>query len=181
MKKNSAALGTKAVLIRFVSSCLCGVLAGLLVHIFYREKGFLSFQNFEERGTRDTHPNSIIRYVKNVGRNIRATGGWFFLDILLTALYQRYIPAKWVASLFGSNEGFGILAATALGVPLYACGGGTIHKVYQSGSHENRPGHKRIFYLSGVHDCLCTCAGIGYQSYFLKSIHATHTEGENGK
>ena len=29
-------------------------------------------------------------------------------------------------SLFGQNEGFGVLMAATIGVPLYACGGGTI-------------------------------------------------------
>lgn len=127
----SAALGTKAMMIRFISSFLCGILAGLLIHIFYMKKGFFTFQSFEERSSRDVHPNVFIRYVKNVGRNIKATGVWFLLGMLLTALYQRYIPAQWVASLFGSNEGFGILAATALGVPLYACGGGTIPLLFE--------------------------------------------------
>lgn len=102
------------------------MLAGLLIHIFYREKGFFTFHSFEERTSRDVHPNLAVRYLKNVGRNVKATGGYFLLGILLTALYQRYIPKEWVTSLFGNQEGFGILAATALGVPLYACGGGTI-------------------------------------------------------
>ena len=49
------------------------------------------------------------------------------LGILLSALFQRYVPSEWFASLFGkSNEGFGVLMAATIGVPLYACGGGTI-------------------------------------------------------
>ena len=31
-----------------------------------------------------------------------------------------------MASLFGGNEAFGVLMAATVGVPLYACGGGTI-------------------------------------------------------
>ena len=34
-------------------------------------------------------------------------------------------------SLFGQNEGFGILLAATIGVPLYACGGGTIPLLQQ--------------------------------------------------
>lgn len=65
--------------------------------------------------------------MKNVGRNVRATGGWFFVGILLSALFQRYIPAEAFAELFGpGNEGFGVLLAATAGVPLYVCGGGTI-------------------------------------------------------
>lgn len=35
------------------------------------------------------------------------------------------------AHLFGDNEGFGILMAATIGVPLYACGGGTIPLLQQ--------------------------------------------------
>lgn len=122
----SGVLGTHMVIIRFVICSLGGMIAGLLVHIFYREEGFFSFGSMTERTSRDIHPNPFIRYLKNVGRNVKATGGYFLLGILLTALYQRYVPQEWVAALFGNQEGFGVLAATALGVPLYACGGGTI-------------------------------------------------------
>jgi uncharacterized membrane protein YraQ (UPF0718 family) len=31
-----------------------------------------------------------------------------------------------MAKLFGRNRGFGVLMAATIGVPLYACGGGTI-------------------------------------------------------
>ncbi len=33
--------------------------------------------------------------------------------------------------LFGGNEGFGVLMAATIGVPLYACGGGTIPLLQQ--------------------------------------------------
>ena len=67
-----------------------------------------------------------MRFIKNVWRNIRATALWFLIGILLTAVYQRYVPGDLVAGLFGKNEGFGVLMAATIGVPLYMCGGGTI-------------------------------------------------------
>ncbi|MGM9537051.1 MAG: permease [Candidatus Onthomonas sp.] len=66
-------------------------------------------------------------FVKNLGRNFRATGLYFLLGVLLSALFQRYVPSDEFAALFGKeNEGFGVLMAATVGVPLYACGGGTI-------------------------------------------------------
>ena len=50
----------------------------------------------------------------------------FLLGVALSAVFQRYVPSEWVAGLFGGNEGFGVLLAATIGVPLYACGGGTI-------------------------------------------------------
>ena len=67
-----------------------------------------------------------MRFLKNLGRNLKATGPMFLLGVALSALFQRYVPAELVANLFGDNRGFGVLMAATIGVPLYACGGGTI-------------------------------------------------------
>ncbi len=122
----SAALGPTALTVRFVSCFLCGVVAGLLIRFFFRDKSFFNFEGFSERASRDTDPNMFMRLLKNIGRNIKATGKWFLLGIFLTALYQRYVPQEAFAALFGKNEGFGVLMAATIGVPLYVCGGGTI-------------------------------------------------------
>ena len=122
----STALGVVALIVRIVSCFLCGIIAGLLVHIFYRNKEFFSFGKFEEPVSHDTDPNLIFRLLKNIWRNIKATGGYFLVGIILSVLFQRYVPTDKFVSLFGSNEGFGVLMAATIGVPLYACGGGTI-------------------------------------------------------
>lgn len=58
---------------------------------------------------------------------MKATGGYFLLGIFLSAVFQRYMPSDAFTHLFGpENEGFGVLMAATIGVPLYACGGGTI-------------------------------------------------------
>ena len=124
----SAALGRAAVVIRLTSCFLCGCVAGLLIRVFYqrREQSFFDFSLFEEGKSRDTDPNLALRFLKNILRNIRATGPMFFLGILLTALYQIHVPQEFVSGLFGKREGFGVLMAATLGVPIYMCGGGTI-------------------------------------------------------
>lgn len=122
----SMALGRTALVIRILSSFLCGTAAGLLIRWFYREKGFFNFTGFSAPTSRDTDPNPLMRFLKNLGRNVKATGPMFLLGVVLSALFQRYVPAEVVAGLFGENEGFGVLMAATIGVPLYACGGGTI-------------------------------------------------------
>ncbi len=122
----SAALGTTALVIRLLSCFLCGILAGLLVRWLYRDKSFFNFTGFEEPKSHDTDPNLFLRLFKNIGRNIRATGAYFLLGVVLSALFQRYVPVEFIIGLFGDHEGFGVLMAATIGVPLYACGGGTI-------------------------------------------------------
>ena len=122
----SMALGSAALTVRILSCFLCGITAGLLIRIFYKSNRFFNFSGFDEPGNRDTDPNLVIRLLKNIGRNIKATGLWFLIGIVLSVLFQRYVPAELVSGLFGENEGFGVLMAATIGVPLYACGGGTI-------------------------------------------------------
>ena len=122
----SAALGPTALAVRIVSCFLCGCTAGLLVRLFYRDRPFFDFSGFEERSSRDTDPNLLLRYLKNLGRNAKATGPYFLAGILLSALFQRYVPPSLMEKLFGGDEAWGVLMAATVGVPLYACGGGTI-------------------------------------------------------
>ena len=122
----SAALGTTALAVRIISCFLCGCAAGLLIHLFYKDRPFFDFTGFEERASRDTHPNLLIRYLKNFGRNVKATGPYFLFGVLLSALFQRYVPESLITAAFGGNRAWGVLMAATVGVPLYACGGGTI-------------------------------------------------------
>ena len=101
-------------------------MAGVCVRCFYKGRHYFNFTGFVESASRDTDPNPFLRFLKNLGRNIRATGPWFLLGVLLSALFRRYVPAETFGSLFGENRGFGVMMAATVGVPLYACGGGTI-------------------------------------------------------
>ena len=128
----SGALGTTVVIIRFVGCLLCGCAAGWLVRAFYKGKSFFNFTGFHERPGRDTDPSLLLRFLKNIGRNIKATGPMFLVGILLTALYQIHVPSNVAADLFGGHRtGFGVLMAATIGVPLYMCGGGTIPLLQQ--------------------------------------------------
>jgi len=127
----SAALGTKALVVRIAACFLCGITAGLLVRLFYRDKEFFNFSGFDEPKNRDTDPNIFLRLLKNIGRNIKATGPMFLLGIVLSAVFQRYVPQDLMIRIAGGNKAWGVLLAATIGVPLYACGGGTIPLIRQ--------------------------------------------------
>ena len=128
----STALGTEVLLIRLISCFFCGLTAGVFVHFLSKKRPFFRFDGFRVKESRDTDPNPILRFWKNFGRNIKATGLYFLAGIFLSAVFQRYVPSEQFARLFGDqNEGFGVLMAATVGVPLYACGGGTIPLLQQ--------------------------------------------------
>lgn len=145
----SAALGPAALVIRIVSCFLCGIAAGLLVHLFYRDRPFFNFDGFDGPGSRDTDPNLLLRFFKNLGRNFKKTGPYFLIGVALSALFQRYVPAEAMAAVFGGNEAFGVLMAATIGVPLYACGGGTIPLLQQWLADGMSMGSAAAFMLTG--------------------------------
>lgn len=118
----SAALGGAMLAVRLLSCFLCGVAAGALVRALCKKKSFFDFRGFAEPENRDTDPNLLRRYGKNLWRNVRATAGFFFL---------------------------GVLMAATVGVPLYACGGGTIPLLQQWLLDGMRPGSAAAFLLTG--------------------------------
>ena len=145
----SAALGAKTLWIRIVSCFLCGIAAGLLVRLFYKDKPFFDFTKFDEPVNRDTDPNILLRLLKNIGRNIKATGPMFLLGVLLSALFQRYVPEDLLTKAFGGNEAWGVLMSATAGVPLYACGGGTIPLLRQWLAEGMSLGSAAAFMLTG--------------------------------
>ena len=122
----SAALGFKVLMIRIVTCFLCGVVTGLVIKFFFKEKNFFRFENFDEPRNKDKDPNIFVRLLKNLFRNFKATGLYFLIGIILSAIFQRYVPQEAVTFVFGGNEAWGVLMASTVGVPLYVCGGGTI-------------------------------------------------------
>jgi uncharacterized membrane protein YraQ (UPF0718 family) len=122
----SAALGKAALVIRFASCFLCGITAGLVVRFFFKKRKYFNFTGFGGIKNRDTDSNPLLRFLKSLVRNIKATGPAFLLGIALSALFQRYVSPDAMAVLFGRHRGFGLLMAATVGVPLYVCGGGTI-------------------------------------------------------
>ena len=146
----SAALGERMLVLRFIFCFLGGICAGLCVRIFFKGTSFFSFASFNEPESRDTHPSMFTRLSLNMWRNIKATGPYFFLGIVLTAFYQRYVPQQWIANIFGEQRrGFGVLIAATLGVPLYVCGGGTIPLLAEWLRNGMSAGSAVAFMLSG--------------------------------
>ena len=146
----STALGLPLLTVRIVSCFLCGIAAGVLVRIFFRKKPYFDFSSFDGPHNHDTDPNLFLRLAKNIWRNIRATGLWFLLGVALSALFQRYVPSEAMARLFGKDhEGFGVLMAATIGVPLYVCGGGTIPLILQWLADGMSVGSAAAFMITG--------------------------------
>ncbi len=146
----SAALGHRMLAIRVASCFLCGVAAGLLARVYCARRGqYFDFSSFGGPRDNDIDGNLLLRYLKNVGRNVRATGLWFLLGIFLSALFQRYVPGELTARVFGEDNAWGVLMAATVGVPVYVCGGGTIPLLLDWLANGMSAGSAAAFMLTG--------------------------------
>ena len=105
-----------------------GMVIGPLVVVFLKDRMHDTFRSLGDKkpGVLGIVAASaiVLRFLKNLGRNIKATAPMFLLGIALSALFQRYVPKEVTTTLFGGNEAWGVLMAATIGGPLYACGGG---------------------------------------------------------
>jgi uncharacterized membrane protein YraQ (UPF0718 family) len=118
----SFALGTDIAVMRLVLSLVGGMLAGVVV-LFFR-KSLFSFEKFG--AGRDLSDNKKKAFAADLFKAFRLTAPFLALGIVVSAVFSRYVPPDWVARAFGARHGIGVLFATSLSVPLYACGGGII-------------------------------------------------------
>ncbi|MCL2857257.1 MAG: permease [Oscillospiraceae bacterium] len=114
-------LGRNLALMRFAFVLVAGVLAGVLVRLFGDGKRLFLFERFKAEG--EQIKKSILH---DLVKAFRVTAPYLLLGVALTAVLDRYIPPEWIYGMFGARRGLGVLFATTLSIPLYACGGGVI-------------------------------------------------------
>lgn len=70
---------------------------------------------------------SLARLMSDFLDSLAFTGRYLLAGVALAAAVEVLIPQLWVMkALGGPHNGFAVLIATGLGVPLYMCGGGSI-------------------------------------------------------
>ena len=90
------ALGGEIVVLRIILSFLAGILAGYLF-----KNDFFTFPSYLNSSDRDLDPNMVLRYLKNVWRNLKISFPYLVIGIALLALFQRYMPSTLVEDLLG--------------------------------------------------------------------------------
>ncbi len=65
-------------------------------------------------------------FARNSWRTFEFVGFYVLLGTVLGAAVEVLVPGRWIMAAFGTGRWYEVLIAALLGVPLYACGGGTI-------------------------------------------------------
>ncbi len=124
-------LGPEAFYGRLIVAFVISLSAAVIVRYGFAGGRFFNFESINGPRNRDTDPNLLLRLLKNLYRNFKATFIYVAIGIILASLFTRAVPADLFAGIFGRNSGIGVAAAAAIGVPLYVCGGGTIPLLHE--------------------------------------------------
>jgi len=131
----AGAFGYEMAVARTLAALILGVSAGLLADVLISRKhlsgsicngGSLVGVLGCEEVTNTALVSRIREFVRQLYRTARYASKFFFLAIVVAAIVKELVPATWIIRTLGAGRTFSVVVAVAAGVPLYACGGGTI-------------------------------------------------------
>jgi hypothetical protein len=130
----AGAFGYEMALVRLAGALLLGVTAGWLVctvTVRGRLNGFLCAGNVETlafagRSSNPSPGRYSVELARHAYRLTRWAGKYFLLGVIVAALAKNLIPVGWIVQSLGGHRTGSVLVAVAAGIPLYACGGGSI-------------------------------------------------------
>jgi len=155
-------IGLEMAVARVVTALCMGLLAGFGAHVA-QARGVLDFHLASE--PKQTHPavaggpgpsspgEDAFRALKSAIRDypgeLAFIGRFFALGILVASLAAVLLSADLIVSVVGPGSPWAVPTAVALGVPLYACGGGAIPVVDTMLAMGMTPGAALAFFTAG--------------------------------
>lgn len=162
----AGALGWEMALARVLTAFSVGAAAGLCAQGAVR-RGLLDFSGV----ALDLAPGARIvgaglgaelrLLARRLGVDLAFIGKYFALGIFVAALTKTFLSADLVRQWLGPGSYWGVPLAVGMGVPLYACGGGTIPIVQMMMNMGMSPGAALAFFIAGPATKFQTLAVLG--------------------
>lgn len=174
----AGAMGYEMAVARCLSAIIIGILSGYILHRFNRAGKLL---DIFPGNTGDVDKRKYV-YQKTLAsfftvffyefyRLFLFSAKYFLMGIVTAAAVKILIPPKLVMDLLGGHPSISILAAVAAGVPLYACGGGTIPVMKVLLALGMNKGAVLAFFISGpatkISTLVTLSAAIRKEAFFL--------------
>jgi uncharacterized membrane protein YraQ (UPF0718 family) len=122
--------GTKVAILYVVFGLLIAIIGGTLIEKMHMEKHVESFilaAGSVDIETPDLSKKDRLIYAKEQTLStFKKVFPYILVGVGIGAVIHNWIPEEWVVSLLGSNNPFGVILATLIGVPMYADIFGTI-------------------------------------------------------
>lgn len=125
-------LGLELAILRIAGVLVFTLMLGLII---LQEKRFRFIDSTIVRHTKFTRETSTEKYITAFKlrdfsisslRTLEFVGFYIVTGIVLSSLLEAFIPVSSLLSTANPNKLLGIIGAALVGIPLYACGGGTI-------------------------------------------------------
>jgi uncharacterized membrane protein YraQ (UPF0718 family) len=122
--------GAKVAILYVIFGLIIAVLGGALIKRMHMEKQVESF--ILTAGSVDiespdlTKKDRLIYAKEQTLSTFEKVFPYILIGVGIGAIIHNWIPEAWVVSLLGSNNPFGVILATLIGVPMYADIFGTI-------------------------------------------------------
>lgn len=126
-------LGRGLAIARLLAVCVFGLGLGALLYLLPTRWTVLPELTREQERAAEHHyagarPRHFTwpRFARDCWKTLEFVGFYVILGVLLGAAVEVFIPGRYILSWLGGSGWLSVLSASLLGVPLYACGGGTI-------------------------------------------------------
>jgi uncharacterized membrane protein YraQ (UPF0718 family) len=90
------------------------------------------------------------KFLRSNFDTLQYVGFYIIIGIIIGAIVEVYVPGQWLGFLFKTNHWASVFLAALLGVPLYACGGGTIPLIRTLMQEGMRKGAALAFFMAGA-------------------------------
>lgn len=120
-------LGVTMALSRVAAVFALGLLLGGLVHLLPARLAVHA--DVRDEHLRPGKPLPVFSprgFVHDSWKMFEFVGFYVLLGVIAGAAIEVLVPGRWIMAVFGAGGWYQLLLAALLGVPLYACGGGTI-------------------------------------------------------
>ena len=113
-------------LYRLGSVSVFALIFGLVLHKINSDKLINPSLTLEPQASKSAKTFTWLSFLKGTLRSLQFVGFYIIVGVLLGAMVDVLVPKSWMMNAFGEPEWLGILVGALLGIPFYACGGGTI-------------------------------------------------------
>jgi uncharacterized membrane protein YraQ (UPF0718 family) len=122
--------GTKVALLYVIFGLIIAVVGGTIIEKMRMEKHLESFilsaGNVDIESPELTKKDRLVYAKEQTLSTFKKVFTYILIGVGIGAFIHNWIPEEWVVSLLGSNNPFGVILATVVGIPMYADIFGTI-------------------------------------------------------
>ncbi|HPJ80764.1 MAG TPA: permease, partial [Saccharofermentans sp.] len=122
--------GPKVAIIYVILGLIIAVIGGTLIEKFHMEKYVESFimtaKRVDIESPNLTKKERLVYAREQMLSTFKKVFPYILIGVGIGAVIHNWIPQEWIANVLGSNNPFGVILATIVGVPMYGDIFGTI-------------------------------------------------------